>query len=297
MPPDGLQPGVAGACAKGNVAPPCIDTADAHITGASMSPDNKVLWLTFPEACKNPAPAPARQIISCIRLIELDTDASPIGAAKAAIKFDFDLAERNMDLYYPTLTFTGSRAQGTNNMIVSFGGSNTTVFPSLFASGQRGPVGLLLKPSLLPLVQLKSGGSPHLPLLGPPPVTRYGDYFGAAIDPTNSSISWMAGEYMQAPTIPPAVPFPLWSTVLSAVTSTPGNGTFSAGVKNITSPAGNIGGLPPPVPTNVTQSPGANNLTGQVCPDGNLPDVTTGLCADGSQPQAFNATVFSNHFS
>ena len=69
-----------------------------------------------------------------------------------------------MDLYYPTLTFTGSRAQGTNNMIVSFGGSNTTVFPSLFASGQRGPVGLLLKPSLLPLVQLKSGGSPHLPL-------------------------------------------------------------------------------------------------------------------------------------
>ena len=210
---------------------------------------------------------------------------------KAAIKFDFDLAERNMDLYYPTLTFTGSRAQGTNNMIVSFGGSNTTVFPSLFASGQRGPVGLLLKPSLLPLVQLKSGGSPHLPLLGPPPVTRYGDYFGAAIDPTNSSISWMAGEYMQAPTIPPAVPFPLWSTVLSAVTSTPGNGTFSAGVKNITSPAGNIGGLPPPVPTNVTQSPGANNLTGQVCPDGNLPDVTTGLCADGSQPQAFNATA------
>ena len=193
VPPDGLQPGVAGACAKGNVAPPCIDTADAHITGASMSPDNKVLWLTFPEACKNPAPAPARQIISCIRLIELDTDASPIGAAKAAIKFDFDLAERNMDLYYPTLTFTGSRAQGTNNMIVSFGGSNTTVFPSLFASGQRGPVGLLLKPSLLPLVQLKSGGSPHLPLLGPPPVTRYGDYFGAElIQRIVLSVGWLA---------------------------------------------------------------------------------------------------------
>ena len=135
---------------------------------------------------------------------------------------------------------------------------------------------------------------------------------------------------MQAPTIPPAVPFPLWSTVLSAVTSTPGNGTFSAGP---------IGGVPPPAPTNVTQSPGANNLTGpgannltgpgannltgpgannltgpgannltgpgannltgpgannltdQVCADGNLPDVTTGLCADGSQPQAFNTTA------
>ena len=56
----------------------------------------------------------------------------------------------------------------------------------------------------------------------------------------------------------------------------------------------------PPLPqTTVTQSPGANNLTGpgannltdQACADGNLPDVTTGLCADGSQPQAFNATA------
>ena len=118
-----------------------------------MSPDNRFLWLTFHEACKNPAPAPARQILSCIRLIELDTNASPIGAPRAAITFDFDLVERNMDLYYPTLTFTGSRHKGINNMIVAFGGSNLTVFPSLFASGQRGPVGLLLKPSLLPLVR------------------------------------------------------------------------------------------------------------------------------------------------
>ena len=67
----------------------------------------------------------------------------------------------------------------------------------------------------------------------------------------------------------------------------------------VTFSAGNIGGVPPTAPTNVTQSPGANNLTGpgannltdQVCADGNLPDVTTGLCADGSQPQAFNATA------
>ena len=27
-----------------------------------------------------------------------------------------------------------------------------------------------------------------------------------------------------------------------------------------------------------------------VCTDGTAPDPTTGLCADGSQPQAFNAT-------
>jgi hypothetical protein len=45
---------------------------------------------------------------------------------------------------------------------------------------------------------------------------------------------------MQGPTAPPAIPFPLWSTVLNSVSSTPGNGTFSSGIKN-TSARGNIG--------------------------------------------------------
>src|SRR5262249_18276547 len=133
------------------------------------------------------------------------------------------------------------------------------------------------------------------------------DYFGSAMDPTNSSVTWMAGEYMQAPTVPPAVPFPLWSTVLSAITSTPGNGTFSAPTGNITAPTGNItaptgnitaptgnitaptgnitaptGNITAPTgnitaPTgNITQAPGGNitNLTsGQICADGTLPDV------------------------
>ena len=74
-PQTGVNLAIVIPCVKGSVVPPCIDTADAHITGASMSPDNKILWLTFHEACKNPAPAPARQILSCIRLIQIDTDA------------------------------------------------------------------------------------------------------------------------------------------------------------------------------------------------------------------------------
>ena len=191
-----------------------------------------------------------------------------------------------MDLYYPTLTFVGSRALGTNSMIVGFGASNSTVFPSLFASGQRGSVGLLLRPSLLPLIQLKSGASPHFPIAtAAGPVTRYGDYFGSAVDPTNSSVTWMAGEFMQAPPSPA-----IWSTVLNAISSTTGNGTFSSGIKNITSAPGNIGGSPPSTAPNVTRAPAANNLTGQVCADG-IPPSSNGLCSDGSQPQPFNATV------
>ena len=103
-------------------------------------------------------------------------------------------------------------------MIVGFGGSNSTVFPSLFASGQRGTI-------TLPMIELKRGGSPNLlPGATPPekPKARYGDYFGSAIDPTDSAIRWIAGEYMQAP--PPAIPPtpppkpPRWSTAISRVT-------------------------------------------------------------------------------
>ena len=189
-----------------------------------------------------------------------------------------------MDLYYPTLTFVGSRALGTNSMIVGFGASNSTVFPSLFASGQRGSVGLLLRPSLLPLIQLKSGTSPHFPIAtAAGPVTRYGDYFGSAVDPTNSSVTWMAGEFMQAPPSPA-----IWSTVLNAISSTTGNGTFSSGIKNITSAPGNIGGSLPSTAPNVTQTPSANNLTGQVCADGSLPDVN-GVCPDGNPPPVLGA--------
>ena len=253
-----------------------------------MSPDNRFLWLALHEACKNPAPAPARPILSCIRLIQIDTDSSPIGAKKAAMKFDFDIVERNMDLYYPTLTFVGSTVSGTNSMIVAFGGSNSTIFPSLFASGQLGPVGLLLKNSLLPVVQIKSGGSPHLPIVAPPnpPAMRYGDYFGSAVDPTNASASWMAGEYMQGP---PTVPLPSWSTAISLVTTFPGNGTLSTGVTN---PGAPIPGTLGAVPGNLTQAPGATNVSSQICADGPGPDPTTGLCADGSQPQSqtLNAT-------
>ena len=99
-------------------------------------------------------------------------------------------------------------------MIVGFGGSNSTVFPSLFASGQRGTI-------TLPMIELKRGGSPNLlPGATPPekPKARYGDYFGSAIDPTDSAIRWIAGEYMQAPP-PTPPPKPLrWSTAISRVT-------------------------------------------------------------------------------
>ena len=109
----------------------------------------------------------------------------------------------------------------------------------------------------------------------------------------------MAGEFMQAPPSPA-----IWSTVLNAISSTTGNGTFSSGIKNITSAPGKIGGSPPSTVPNVNglcpdgnppPAQGAANVSqpgvpGQVCADGSLPDVN-GLCPDGNPPPAQGAEM------
>ena len=158
-----IQPG-ASNCDSKTQANLCIRLIPLAIASAHMSSDNRVLWLAFHEACKNPAPSPARQLISCIRLVEIDTDSGQIGSPKAVVTQDFNIVRRNMDLYYLTITFDGSKALGTSLMIVGFGGSNSTVFPGLFASGQKDS-------GTLSLIDLKKG-------TGSIPILRYGDYFG-----------------------------------------------------------------------------------------------------------------------
>ena len=63
----------------------------------------------------------------------------------------------------------------------------------------------------------------------------------------------------------------------------------------MTSPGAPSPGITSASPANLTQAPAATNVPGQVCADGGFPDATTGLCADGSQPQpqsqSFNATA------
>ena len=107
-----------------------------------MSSDNTVLWLAFHQSCSNPGAPPrqkncimrsgSRNRYKCLR--------DELVRPRLLVIQDFVIVKKNMDFYYPTLTFDGSKALGTNTMIVGFGGSNSTVFPSLFASGQRGTI-------------------------------------------------------------------------------------------------------------------------------------------------------------
>jgi peptidoglycan hydrolase-like protein with peptidoglycan-binding domain len=266
--PDGIQPGT-NKCVSDTQLRPCIKTGFLQVSSAHMSSDNTVLMLVFHESCKNPGAPPARKIISCIRVAEIDTNPpGQIGSPKAVMTQDFNIVRKNMDLYYPTVTFDGSRTLGTNFMTVGFGGSNSTVFPSLFASGQRGTI-------TLPVIELKKGGSANQlpPANGKEkPKARYGDYFGSAFDPIDPTIRWIAGEYMQKST---PTPPPRWSSAISKVTLLPlGTGSTSTG-NAVTSPQAAI-----------------NSSSGSgVCNDGTLPDVNN-LCADGSQPQPqVNATT------
>lgn len=128
------------------------------------------IWLTFEDGC---VPKHDNSERSCARLIELNV-------TKPSVEQDFDLAKSGVYYYYPALSFTGNAG-----MIVVFGFSNGTTYPSIAVSGQSVTQG---------------AGTWKLPvtvLLGQyyDADGRYGDYFSAQMDPVHHSIVWVAGQY------------------------------------------------------------------------------------------------------
>jgi hypothetical protein len=98
------------------------------------------------------------------------------------------------------------------NLVVIYGTSSDTVYPSLEITGLHAG-----RPSseLGPVVLLRSGTAPvdYSSVFPDRPSDwgRYGDYFGADVDPCDPSV-WVAGEYHDAPD--------RWSTYI-ANTKTP----------------------------------------------------------------------------
>ena len=149
---------------------------------------------------------------------------------------------------------------GTSLMIVGFGGSNSTVFPSLFASGQKDS-------GTMPLIDLKKG-------TGSIPDLRYGDYYGSAVDPTDTTIRWIGGEFV-VDSPPPKRNN--WSTAISKVTlessltgsSLTENGTASTSADGTQPQAFNA--------TSTTTPPLTEEQQQLVCSDGFAPDPSTGV--------------------
>jgi len=164
-PPPAFQPGTDN-----------IDTGDIRIQDARWFQGD--LWFSLANACMPSGDTITR---SCIHLVQIDTTSNPPSVAQ-----DIQYGENGFYFFYPAISIDQFGGLG-----VVFGHSSSSTFPSLAITGQ--PAGSPLD-TLDPRTDIKVGSAAN-PCSGSEPCNRYGDYFGAATDPSNPSIIWVAGQY------------------------------------------------------------------------------------------------------
>jgi hypothetical protein len=182
QPPPAKQPSAGGATVT-----PAIATNDDRVLDSVW--ENGKLWLSANSAC---TPVGDSFVRPCGRVIELSTAGTPV------LDWDTDLGFPGASIFYPAI-----RPDSAGNLVVVFGETSPTILPEVLVVG-RTPDGTFTAPALV-----GQGAAPHLGL-------RYGDYFGAARDPGNPRVVWVAGEDGSA-----AQGSHGWSTVLGSVTVTP----------------------------------------------------------------------------
>ena len=148
-----------------------IQTNDNRLLDAAYR-DN-ILWVAATSACVPTGDSSTR---ACLRFIKLST-ASGISKVQ-----DFDFGQLAVYYYYPALQIDAGK-----NLIAVFSGSSTSNFASVYASGQGStdPVNTFQLPVLV-----KQGENAYKPF-----ASRWGDYSSAALDPSDQSTVWVAGEY------------------------------------------------------------------------------------------------------
>jgi len=158
--------------------------------------ESNSLWAAWNDAC---VPSGDTQTRTCLRLVQATTS-----GATATKNQDFDFATNGGYYFYPAVT----SSQGS--LAVSFGTSSSNVFPSAMATGRAStdPINTLQSPATI-----RAGSADDTS-------TRYGDYFGAATDPTPtaSSTFWLEAEYRKDST------FQNWNTVISQIGAFGGGG-------------------------------------------------------------------------
>jgi hypothetical protein len=172
-PPGALQPGTSTT----------LNTNDNRVLSAVW--ENNNLWFSANDACIPSGDSTTR---SCARLIQIST----LPTLPISTVIDFDYASSGQYVFYPAV----SLYQGT--LVVVYGQSSSTVYPSLLFTGKT-PSGTLQTPLIL-----KRGTANDLS-------GRYGDYFGAATDPSAISTFWVAGEYRKTSG------FQSWNTAIARV--------------------------------------------------------------------------------
>ena len=161
-PPAGAEPG------NGS-----LQTDDARVQDAVWYQGD--LWLTLPDACN---PTGDSQQRSCVHLIQIDT-------SLLKVKQDFEYGKNGQYFFYPAIALDNL---GDLGLVYGYSSAtnSTCCFPSVAVAG-----GLVTDPpnTLSPPRTTRQGTAAG-------GAQRYGDYFGAARDPTDPTIIWTDGEYL-----------------------------------------------------------------------------------------------------
>jgi hypothetical protein len=160
QPPPGQQPPLSSVGRQ-----PTVETNDDRILDAVWE-DGK-LWLSANTGC---IPAGDTALRSCARIVQLST-------ATRTVDWDTDLGQPNAYIFYPAI-----RPDANGNLVIVYGESGQSVLPELVALG-RASDGTFTAPAVI-----AQSASPHLG-------DRYGDYFGAARDPSHPELVWVTGAH------------------------------------------------------------------------------------------------------
>ena len=173
VPPSAAQPGTA----------TLIDTGDQRLTQAIWS--NGSLWVAGNTSC---TPTGDVALRSCARYTLVNTAGTP------AVVQLFNLGAANSYYYYPAIMLDGS-----GSLVSVVNRSSAAEYPSVLATGRTAldPANTLTSPQLL-----KAGAGAYICVCGQ---NRWGDYSGAALDPTDVASIWLAGEYAKAAVVPACV--------------------------------------------------------------------------------------------
>jgi hypothetical protein len=150
--------------------PATLNTNDNRIVGAVYN--NGKIWTALNDG-NNGGPCP---LPSCVRLDEI---ATPVLPGAVALQ-DFDFTSNGAATFYGSVSTDTS-----NNLVVMFETSSSTVYPSLLVTGQ---LATAAPNTLAPSRTVQAGSASDLS-------TRWGDYYYATTQPGATSTFWVSGGY------------------------------------------------------------------------------------------------------
>jgi hypothetical protein len=159
-PPPAQQPSVGSVGRQ-----PTVETNDDRILDAVW--ENGKLWFGANTGC---LPAGDTTLRSCARIVQIST-------GTRTVDWDTDLGEPNVYTFYPAI-----RPDANGNLVIVYGESGQGVLPELVAVG-RAPDGTFTPPVVIAQSASQQVGD------------RYGDYFGAARDPSHPELVWVTGQH------------------------------------------------------------------------------------------------------